>query len=1257
MGTVAVHQQLRDKILFRIVPVLLRANGKSVQTFAFLDSGSDSTLVESSIVKQLGLVGRPAPLCMQWTNGVKRTETASQEVQLYISGIDSTKSFVLNGVHTVQSLDLPRQSLRFEEVERDFPHLRGLPVKSYEDASPRILIGLDNAKVKNTLKLREGKPDEPVAAKTRIGWVVFGRNRGSDEDNPHRVLHCCSRSSDHDNELHELVKDFFRVEGTGVSSPNALDSADDRRAREILEATTVRTPGGRFQTGLLWKYDQLQFPDSRPMAERRLHCLEKRLQKSPELYDNVKKQIVAYQEKGYAYVATEQELAEADPQRVWYLPLGVVVHPKKPEKVRVVWDAAATVRGVSLNSVLLKGPDLLTSLPAVLSRYRQRQVAIGADIREMFHQVLIRPEDRHAQRFLWRDSPSLPIQVFVMDVATFGSSCSPCSLQFVKNLNAEEQADEFPKAAEAVKTSHYVDDYLDSVDTVDEAVQLAEDVKTVHARGGFEIRHWLSNSSEVIERIGECSSESSKCFLKDKCSGTERILGMTWQPTEDVLSFSIQLRANLQSLITEAVVPTKREALSLVMSVFDPLGLVAVVLVHGKVLLQDVWRAGVDWDETIPTNLLVRWKEWIQTLKQLEVIRIPRCYFSGYGQQSYDSLELHIFVDASESAYAACAYFRVVDYGVVRCCLVTAKTKVSPLKPLSIPRLELQAAVMGARLMKSVISNHTLKIHRKVLWSDSTTVLSWLRSDPRRHTQFVGFRIGEILETTDVEDWRWVPTKCNVADEATKWGTGPNIESNSRWFKGPKFLYEQEDYWPRRELPLIESTEELRIVNVQAHVSVDQVVNFQRFSKWERLIRTFAFVRRFYENCQRRTRNAPTYSTSHFSSEELKNAEFAVWRLVQLETYPDEFGLLLRNCHIQPAQQQKVKKSSPLYTNAPMIGEGGLIRMERRMRHAEWISNDVQFPVILPKTNYVTFLLVDWYHRKFRHANGETVANEVVQKYSIPALRVLVRSVRARCNWCRVYRAKPQTPPMGPLPAVRLTPYVRPFSFVGLDYFGPITVRIGRSNAKRWVALFTCLTVRAIHLELTMSLSTEACKLAIRRFIARRGAPTEIYSDQGTNFQGASRELQEEIAVINDSLAGTFTNATTQWKFNPPYPPCSARQSGSKFHRGEQKSGRRNIDDGISRGRGYGEHSPTNIYGVGESGAGSPNSEPFPALEFFRCTSTSSVSSGPSHGVTIKLESGTLDVGSVLGPVDPRILTGYLEANQMVRQCQNLGSR
>ncbi|XP_062710529.1 uncharacterized protein LOC134288745 [Aedes albopictus] len=201
------------------------------------------------------------------------------------------------------------------------------------------------------------------------------------------------------------------------------------------------------------------------------------------------------------------------------------------------------------------------------------------------------------------------------------------------------------------------------------------------------------------------------------------------------------------------------------------------------------------------------------------------------------------------------------------------------------------------------------------------------------------------------------------------------------------------------------------------------------------------------------------------------------------------------------------------------------------------MAYDTKFPIILPKGHPLTILLLDWYHRKFRHANNETIVNEVRQKFYVAKLRTRIRVVAKRFQWCRVYKTVPVIPKMSQLPQVRTTPFIRPFTFVGIDYFGPYQVKVGRSAVKRWVAIFTCLTVRAIHLEVVHTLSTDSCKKAVRRFVARRGAPQEVYSDNGTNFIGASKELENELRDINRSLSSTFTDTNTQWRFNPPSAP------------------------------------------------------------------------------------------------------------------------
>lgn len=273
---------------------------------------------------------------------------------------------------------------------------------------------------------------------------------------------------------------------------------------------------------------------------------------------------------------------EAITSSTWYPPLGVVTNHNKPGKVRLIWDAAAQVDGVSLNDHLLTGPDLLTPLLAVLFQFREREVAISADIMEMFLQILIRPVDRCALLFLWWDTADQPIKTMVTNVAVFGTTCSPTQSQFVKNKNALEHQRDFPRASEAIIKKHYVADYLDSVDSIEEAVQLANDVAEVHGKADFFIRNWTSNKMEVLEQIGETQPTAMKQFSVAKECTFEKLLGMIWLPEEDCFSFHLCLREDIQRMLYEDIVPSKRQLLSVVMSLYDPLGLVAAFIIQGK---------------------------------------------------------------------------------------------------------------------------------------------------------------------------------------------------------------------------------------------------------------------------------------------------------------------------------------------------------------------------------------------------------------------------------------------------------------------------------------------------------------------------------------------------------------------------------------------------------------------------------------------------------------------------------------------------
>ncbi|XP_062533250.1 uncharacterized protein LOC134202211 [Armigeres subalbatus] len=1004
-------------------------------------------------------------------------------------------------------------------------HLTGIPVSSYKNAVPKILIGIDNLRLALPLKVREGEDGTaPVAVKTRLGWCVYGPHESSKQDS--YSFHICECSCDET--LHEAVKDFFAIEGAGVCPTVIPMKQEDERALTIMEATTYRV-GNRFETGLIWKEDHVEFPNSYYMAVRRLECLERRMDRDTVLKENLHRQIREYAAKGYAHKATKAEMEAADPRRVWHLPVGAVMNPKKPGKVRVIWDAAAKVDGVSLNSALLKGPDQLSSLPAILFRFRLYGVAVSSDIQEMFHQIRIRKADKNSQRFLWRDNPSEKPTVYLMDVATFGSTCSPASAQFVKNRNAEQHRELYPEAVKAIINDHYVDDYLASFSTEEEAAKVAREVRHVHGNGGFELHNWRSNSSTVLERLGEVPLAAEKQLKLVDGVNTERVLGMLWSPSTDELSFSTPMSVEVQSLIQTATRPTKRQVLRCVMTLFDPSGLLSPFLIHGKVLIQDIWREGTEWDEQVSTNVFAKWQRWVQMIEYISGVRIPRCYFHHANHKTYHNSELHVFVDASEVAYSCAIYLRTLssEMGPL-CCLIAAKSKVAPLKPWSIPRLELQGCVLGVRWSKFVRENHGIPVSKMVFWTDSRTALAWIMADPRSFRQFVSFRVGEILEHTTASEWRWVPSKSNPADEATKWGSGPYFDPNSKWFHGPDFLRLPEEEWPHPKEPVMVTTEEMR-ASILHHCSFEPVIDFDRFSSWDRLLRATAFALRFVRN----TTKMHLKYTGQLQQSELRAAETTICKLVQYDSYPDEIAALSNKVPNETGQEA-IGKHSSIYRLMPIMDDNGLLRERGRIGAAADIGYNVCHPIILPRNHHITELLVRRYHERYRHGNTETVVNEIRQLYSISRLRLVVKRVSRECTFCKIRRAKPAIPPMAPLPPDRLAHHERAFTYTGVDYFGPLLVKLGRSNVKRWVALFTCLTVRAVHLEVAYTLSTESCISCVRRFVGRRGPPAEFFSDNGTNFQGADRVLRHQIS---QGLSDTFTSTNTKWNFIPPGAP------------------------------------------------------------------------------------------------------------------------
>lgn len=575
------------------------------------------------------------------------------------------------------------------------------------------------------------------------------------------------------------------------------------------------------------------------------------------------------------------------------------------------------------------------------------------------------------------------------------------------------------------------------------------------------------------------------------------------------------------------------------MAVFDPLGLISNVLIYLKVLFQEVWRSGIGWDDVIPEHLHEKWEQWLEILPAVQNIRIPRCYRLTTQLSAQTNIQLHTFVDASLSGYAAVVYLRFEQGNTVECAIVGAKTRVAPLKFVSIPRLELQAAVIGVRLADTITRALSIKVHQRCFWSDSRDVLCWIRSDHRRYSQFVAFRVSEILESTTMAQWGHKGLKENVADEATKWQGLPDLSSNSRWFRGPSFLWETSNTWPSNPFETDTTSEELRAQICYHHEHVEGLIKPQDFSSWTRMQRIVATVIRSIHNLRCKANKAQR-RIGPLSAYELQQGAIHLYRLAQADAFSDEISMLSSG-----TDRVTLPKASAIYSFNPFIDANKLLRMQGRISACEYASMDCKNPIILPKDHHVTWLVVQHYHERYHHQNHTTVINELRQSFKIPKSRRLFQRVRTTCQKCKIHAASPRPPIMADLPPDRLAAFTRPFSFVGIDYFGPITVAVGRRTEKRWGVLITCLTMRAVHIEVAHSLNVTSCVMALRNFMARRGVPIRIHSDRGTNFTAAKKELaaaNDDLRAAlkemdQDKIIAEIVSSETEWTFLPPASP------------------------------------------------------------------------------------------------------------------------
>ena len=1112
--------------LLQVVPVtVLGSDGRTKEVCALLDPGSQTSLVLEEVLDQLDLRGERQALSLQNVEGSGPLHSSMKlKLELEASCGDGSKIHVPE-VFSVKDINVMLPEL--PNKRPDWKHLKDIDFPDCSGRRVELLLGANVVEAVLQLEARTGKAGQPVAIRTVFGWTLTGSVKGFVPERKRQVMLISKMKQDDD--MSAMLQEWWTTESFGSRFEGEdAKSPEDIRAMKIMESTTQRLDN-RYETGLLWKSDDVSLPDNKAMAINRLHSLEKSLLRQPQKAEMYRRVLEGYVERGFARKLTPEEDEVAHPRK-WYLPHHGVTNPRKPGKLRVVFDAAARCGGTSLNEALLTGPDLLRNLPGILLRFRENPVALTADIECMYHQVKIVQQDQPSLRFIWRDlEATKKMESYSMQVAIFGAKCSPASASFVLQRTAKDCSRSTPAgqaAREAAMTNFYMDDFVHASRTEEEAVEMRREMTELLRKGGFRLTKWMSSSQKVMEQIE--AKERAQAGI------TQSVLGCTWNTVEDTLG----VRS-----IDPHVPETKRGVVQGVARLYDPLGLLSPFSLQAKILIQRLWAGDYRWDDQLGPEELQIWKEWLSELPSTGLMTVPRC-FSGAEVSADCTRELHTFCDASQYAFGAVAYIRtMMPDGRTSCSLAMSKTRVAPLKQISIVRLELQAAVLGVRLTNLILKESGVKMERVVFWTDSTVVLQYVKNDSRRFHTFVANRVAEIRESSHPDQWRHVPSSLNAADVCSR-GASLCRLANSSWSAGPEFLLKKEECWPEQpsSSAVLMDDPEVREKPVVLTLSTKPkeaiLPEAGKFSSWTRYRRVVAWMIRFVKNfvaknCQRR---AEWRRQGPLSAEEVQQAETRIIADCQARCFATEITAIKTG--------EQVKLEGRLRQTSPFLDGEGVMRVGGRLDKAP-VAYSTRHPVILPPRDDVTQLIVTYNHVKVLHSGQERTLTEVRKSFWIPKARSAVRRILFKCQACKRRRATPQVPRMADLPVSRFDTS-RAFSSVGVDYFGPMLVKKYRKTEKRYGVLFTCLSTRAVHLEVANSLDTDSFLMALRRFIARRGKPDSMYSDNGTNLVGGERELRESLQEFDQArIADNLSQDHIKWTFMPP----SASHMGGVWER------------------------------------------------------------------------------------------------------------
>ncbi|XP_055715021.1 uncharacterized protein LOC129809234 [Phlebotomus papatasi] len=974
-------------------------------------------------------------------------------------------------------------------------------------------------------------PNAPILKDSVFGWLLVGplSQEPSTSSGFHAQCNLSTLAS-----LDASLRMFWEIE----EIPQAKNSVDEHNeVEQLYRSSTSRNENGRYVVRLPLNDRIGELGNNRASATYQFLSLERRLGKKEDLKIAYSQAIKEYLDLKIIEEVPSTELDSPS----YYLPHhGVVREQAISTKLRIVFNASARSQsGVSLNQCLMVGPVVQPSLVEVLWRFRLHKYALTCDIVKMYLQVHLVPEHRNYQRFIWREHPSDDIKHYRFRTVCFGIASSPYLATRTLNQLADDEGQSFPMAAKAVKESFYVDDCLASVPEQAQVLELKHQLIHLMERGQFQLAKFQTNCSVEVDNNQESHSD---VIISDNVVKT---LGLMWNSKVDTFQFKLSNDLPKKNV-------TKRQILSVIARIYDPLGMLGPIVTNAKLILQAAWQCKTDWDMIVPGELQHRWASFINDLPSIELLRIPRWVVNV---ESPAQVELHVFSDASSLAYGAAIFLVCEDVNGHRSSgLLTAKSKITPLKSteaqgneLTIPKAELLGAQMAAELMFMV--SKALGIERKFYWTDAAVVLHQIYSPSEKRETFVRNKVRIIRKLSQAEEWGHVPTKQNPADALSRGSTVQELMINNLWWLGPDWLTKGTDSWPVAFSPhtfSITRDTSLASVNVvlkeeksdhpQNSVYAFLISRISLFRKMQRVLAWCLRAITIFKTRKGRTTRSMAHGNTlsgPLTAEELLRAETLI---IKWEQHDHLLPIITAVKKGNLNQQPKFKFVRRL---RPFLDDDGLLRVGGRL-HNSAEPYDTQHPKILPKGKLANLLALQ-FHLNLLHGGPTILLSSLRQRYWPLGGRSLARQTVHNCVPC--FKAKPQfqTQIMADLPEHRVN-NLRPFFATGMDFAGPLLLRSGSRKAppsKAYIIVMVCMSTKATHLDLVSSLATDAFIASLRRFTARRGIPSFIYSDNGTTFVGADSELKKMLQSMsfNEEIGNFMASLEIKWRFQPPRAP------------------------------------------------------------------------------------------------------------------------